>query len=311
MIAYILTFIVGLVFLVTGTVKVLSSRKFIEHVARLGLVPGRLLVPTAIAFIGLECALGAALIMHTYPEWLVPGTIGLLIILSILTIWSTSSGRTEDCGCYGGIAIVTPTQSVLLNLCYISLMGLAWYYPISISNYETDTWQYLVPVVLLVMGAITARQSLGKPIVDFSYLKEGKQWQAKWLDNSPYNLQQGEHFIVFLSQDCPYCKRWVPFLNIMNAQSHLPDVTGIMLLNQAEIEEFKTKHLAHFPVVTMNKLLYSNMVEGVPTAALVKDSKIEGVTVGEIPPEYAKEIQRFYQATAFNRETKKTTRFVG
>ena len=309
MIAYIATLIVGLVFLVTGTVKALSSRKFIEHIAQLGVIPGKIIVPTAIAFIGLECALGAALILHTYPEWLVPGTLGLLILLSLVTIWSTSSGRTEDCGCYGGIAIVTPTQSVLLNLGYITLMGLAWYYPVA--NYETAGWKWILSLIFLAAAMVSAQKSIANPVIDLTFLKAGKQWQTKWLANGPYDLQQGNQFIVFLSQDCPYCKRWVPFLNIMNAQSHLPSVTGVMILNNEEIQEFKTKHLVHFPVVSMNKLLYNYMVDGVPTAAVVKDGKVESVAIGEMPPEYAKEIQSFYRATVFNRQPEKTAKFAG
>ena len=309
MIAYIATLIVGLVFLVTGTVKALSSRKFIEHIAQLGVIPGKIIVPTAIAFIGLECALGAALILHTYPEWLVPGTLGLLILLSLVTIWSTSSGRTEDCGCYGGIAIVTPTQSVLLNLGYITLMGLAWYYPVA--NYETAGWKWILSLIFLAAAMVSAQKSIANPVIDLTFLKAGKQWQTKWLANGPYDLQQGNQFIVFLSQDCPYCKRWVPFLNIMNAQSHLPSVTGVMILNNEEIQEFKTKHLVHFPVVSMNKLLYNYIVDGVPTAAVVKDGKVESVAIGEMPPEYAKEIQSFYRATVFNRQPEKTAKFAG
>jgi hypothetical protein len=309
MIAYIATFIVGLVFLVTGTIKALNSRKFIEHVARLGLVPGQLIIPVAITFIGLECSLGAALILHTFPEWLVPGTLGLLILLSIVTIWSTSSGRTEDCGCYGGLAIITPTQSVLLNLGYIALMGVAWYYPAT--NYETATWQWVLPLVLLVLALVSAQKSVKNPVIDLAYLKAGKQWKAKWLENSSQDLTQGTQFIVFLGQECPYCKRWVPLLNVMNAQPHLPNVTAAMTLNEEEIEEFKAKHLVHFPVIEMNRLLFGYMAEAVPTAALVKEGTVESVAVGEIPEQYAKEIQQFYRATVFNREPETTAKFAG
>ena len=308
MIAYIATFIVGLVFLVTGTIKALSSRKFIEHIAQLGLVPGQLIVPVAITFIGLECALGAALILHVYPQWLVPGAIALLVLLSVVTIWSTSSGRTEDCGCYGGLAIITPTQSVLLNLGYVSLMGLAWYYPIA--NYETAIWKWILSLALFVFADISAQKSLENPVIDLAYLKAGKQWKAKWLDSSQ-DLTKGTNFMVFLGQECPYCKRWVPLLNVMNAQPHLPNVTAAMTLNNEEIEKFKAKHLVHFPVVEMNRLLFGYMAEAVPTAALIKDGTVESVAVGEIPEQYAREIQHFYRATVFNNEPKETARFAG
>ena len=309
MIAYIATFVVGLVFLVTGVAKALNSRKFINHIAQYGVVSGQLIVPFSIIFIGLECSLGTALILHSFPEWLVPGTLVLLVLLSITTVWSTSSGRTTDCGCYGGLAIVSPTQSILLNLIYISLMGIAWCYPIT--EYETATWKWIVPLVFFILALVSAQKSIDNPIIDLSYLQAGKQWQAKWLENSSKDLTKGTHFIVFLGQECPYCKRWVPLLNVMNAQPHLPNVTAAMALEDEEIEAFKAKHLVHFPVVEMSRLLFSYMAEAVPTAALVKDGKVEKVTMGEIPQEYLKEIQRFYRATAANNEPKKTIRFAG
>jgi thioredoxin-related protein len=309
MIAYIATLIVGLVFLVTGTVKALSSRKFVEHISQYGIIPGQIIVPVGVIFIGWEFSLGAALILHVYPQWLVPGTLALLTLLSITIIWSTSSGRTEDCGCYGGLAIITPTQSILLNLGYISVMGLAWYYPVA--NYETATWKWILSLVLFVLALISAQKSINNPVVDLSYLKVGKQWQARWLENSSHDLTQGTHFIVFLGQQCPYCKRWVPLLNVMNAQSHLPNVTAVMTLNDTEIATFKAKHLVHFPVVEMNKLLFGYMAEAVPTAVLVEEGRVESVAIGEIPQKYSKEIQHFYRATIFNDEPKETARFAG
>jgi len=105
----------------------------------------RLLLPVALGLIGLECALGVALIAHAFPTWLVPGTIGLLLVFSGLTLWGTSSGRVEDCGCYGGLLAVTPVHSVLLNLGYGVLLGLAWLFPVA--DARTALWQAVLPLV--------------------------------------------------------------------------------------------------------------------------------------------------------------------
>lgn len=308
MIAYLATLIVGLVFLVTGIVKALSSKKFIEHIAQYGLFNPQLIVPVAITFIGLECALGAGLILHEFSKWTVPGTAILLVLLSIITFWSTATGKTEDCGCYAGIAIITPLQSIILNLGYISLMGLAFYFPAA--NHETATWQWIVASVFFLFGLVSAQQSQFTPLVDFSYLKEGKKWQKSWLKNLDQDLQKGNYFLVFLGAECSYCKRWVPLLNIMNANPELPKVLGIMNLNESEIEAFKAKHLVHFPIVSMNKRLFNYMVDRVPTAVLIKDGQIDNISQGEMPQEYLKEIERFY--AAFKRkESKKSVRFAG
>ena len=165
-------------------------------------------------------------------------------------------------------------------------------------------------MALFVFADISAQKSLENPVIDLAYLKAGKQWKAKWLDSSQ-DLTKGTNFMVFLGQECPYCKRWVPLLNVMNAQPHLPNVTAAMTLNNEEIEKFKAKHLVHFPVVEMNRLLFGYMAEAVPTAALIKDGTVESVAVGEIPEQYAREIQHFYRATVFNNEPKETARFAG
>ena len=309
MIAYLATLIVGLVFLVTGIVKALSSEKFNDHILQYRIFSPQVAKPIATAFIGIECALGSALVLHEFPEWLVPGTAILLVLLSAITFWSTSTGRTEDCGCYGGLAIITPTQSILLNLGYISLMGLAFYYPVE--NYETAPWQWVGSLVLLALFSLLAYQSQQNPLVDLSYLKTGKQWKKSWLKNSPQDLKNGNHFLVFLGPECPYCKQWVPLLNIMNANPDLPNVMGLMTLNESEIKAFQEKYLVHFPIVTMNKVLFKYMVDGVPTAALIKDGKIDTISMGQMPQEYFKEIQLFYRATVKREESKKLVRFAG
>ncbi len=46
---------------------------------------------------------------------MIPTSIVFLIGLSVLTYWGTTTGRTEDCGCYNGWLDITPTQSLILK----------------------------------------------------------------------------------------------------------------------------------------------------------------------------------------------------
>jgi hypothetical protein len=298
MIAYFSTFIVGAVFLVTGIVKALSSESFINQVFRYDLPP-RAVQPIAITFIGLECTLGTALILHEFPEWLVPGTIGLIICLSVLTTWAVSTERTQDCGCYGGLFVVTPQNSLLLNLGYILLLDLAWFYPIA--DYQTKPWQWIVALVVLPVSSLLGWRSQHKPLVDFSRLKPEKRWHSHWLKGNAETLQQGSHFVVFLGQDCPYCKKWVPLLNVMNTQKNLPNVIAIMALNSEEIEAFKALHLARFPIASMDKLLFGYLVDSFPISVLVEDGIIMNKWDGEIPNQFLNQIKQFYESAVFSK----------
>jgi hypothetical protein len=306
MIAYLSTFIVGMVFLVTGAVKALSSESFMTQMFKYGL-PDFLVPPLAIAFIGLECSLGTALILHAFPEWLVPGTIVLILLLSALTTWAVSSGRTEDCGCYGGLFVITPQNSILLNLAYILLLQLAWFYPVA--DNQTQPWQWIAALAVFPISSILGWRSQLKPLADFSRLKAGKRWHANWLKASSDTLQQGSHFVVFLGADCPYCKQWVPLLNVMHTQRNLPNVIGVMALNPEELAAFNEKHLVRFPIVQMDKLLFGYLVDSFPVAVQVEDGVITNKWLGEIPKEFFDRIKQFYESTVFS--SSKTRQFSG
>jgi hypothetical protein len=285
--------IIGTIFLITGIAKALNSQQFIFHNYRYGLLPPKVVQPVAITFIGLECALGIALTLHCFPQFLISCSIVLLLGLSALTIWSTSSGRTEDCGCYGGLLVITPKQSILLNLGYICLLAIAWLYPVA--NHHTQTWQWVLSLLVGGVASILAGKSQEKALVDFSRLKVGNRWKRRWLKNSPHDLQQGSHFVVFLSKDCFYCKKWVPFLNTIATQKDLPQAMGIVFLSDRELETFKDEQKVRFPLVSMDKLLSGYMVEAFPTAVLIEDGVITGKWEGKIPKEFLDRIKQSYE----------------
>ncbi|MBD2663366.1 peroxiredoxin family protein [Richelia sinica] len=296
---YFFTLIIGSVFLITGITKALSSEQFIHHNYRYGLLPPRIVPQVAITFIGLESALGLALILHQFSQWLIPISIIFLIGSSALILWSTSSGKTEDCGCYGGIVIITPKQSILLNIGYILLLGIALFYPVA--DHHTQTWQWVLALIIGVSASILGWQSQHKPLINFSRLKIGNTWKRRWLKNSPNDLQNGTHFIVFLSKDCPYCKRWVPFLNMMNTQKDLPQVMGIMSLTPEELETFTDEQMVRFPLVSMDKLLFGYMADAYPTAVLIEGGVITQKWVGELPEPYLDRIKQMYEKVLFKK----------
>lgn len=304
MIAYIGTLIVGSVFLITGLIKALSSKSFVVHISKyarrifkFASPSHRIVQQTAYIFIGLECALGIALILHLFPQWIIPGSICLLLSLSLLTIWSTIlSNITEDCGCYGGLLIVTPVQSIMLNIFYMLLLCCTWFY-LGI-DYHSSVWHLAVVIILFLGSYILSIYSFKQPVFNFSRLKLGKNWNSNWLKED-FTMHHGSYFVVFLGKDCPYCKRWIPLLNVMSIQKNLPQVISIVSLEDEELKAFKTEYLIRFPVFRMKKLLFKNMVDGVPTAALIKDGKILEKWEGEIPKPFFAEIKQFYEDIIF------------
>src|SRR5262245_59747599 len=103
--------LIGLVFLVSGGPTSLGSAQSLRQVRRFRLLPWTWERPGTLVVIASECALGLALVTQLSP-WLYPLTAGVLVVFLGLTAWGVSSRRIEDCGCYGGLLMVTPAQSM-------------------------------------------------------------------------------------------------------------------------------------------------------------------------------------------------------
>ncbi|QXE24539.1 hypothetical protein B6N60_03244 [Richelia sinica FACHB-800] len=179
------------------------------------------------------------------------------------------------------------------------MLGIALFYPVA--DHHTQTWQWVLALIIGVSASILGWQSQHKPLINFSRLKIGNTWKRRWLKNSPNDLQNGTHFIVFLSKDCPYCKRWVPFLNMMNTQKDLPQVMGIMSLTPEELETFTDEQMVRFPLVSMDKLLFGYMADAYPTAVLIEGGVITQKWVGELPEPYLDRIKQMYEKVLFKK----------
>ena len=275
------TLIVGSVFLVAAIIKAIDARQFIRHNLQYGLGSSRLIKLASILFISIESGLGLALIFQIYLQWLIPVCILLLLCLSGLTFWSTSSGRTLDCGCYGGMIIITPKQSILLNVGYILLLlaGLN----LDLNN-RPEYWQTISIFVVSVASGILAVRSRNHPLVDFSRLKPGNKWHGDWLKHSELDLQHGTYFVAFISSTCHYCHRWIEILNKASSRQPL-QIVGIISLQPPELESFKVSHKILFPLGIMDRLLFSYMVEGVPTGVIVENGVIVSIWKGSLPPQ--------------------------
>lgn len=303
--AYICILLVGLIFLFSGALKLINAGPFIEHVHKYGLIHPKAVLHAALAFIGLECALGMLLTLHLFSWWSVPVTVLFLFTLTCLSLWGSVSSRVEDCGCYGGLFLFTPKQSALLNLGYMLVLGLAMLFPAA--GQSTAVWKGVVTLLTFIAGYILAWRSIRSPLVDLSRLKKGKSWKTGWLKGISRNLRQGNHFLVFMSKDCSYCKKWIPLLNVMGTQKNLPDVMGIMSVTDSEMDEFKAQHLIHFPIVRMERLLFSSMTDSYPTAILLENGVISNKWKGEMPKEYFEKIKQFFKAISPESGNKKQT----
>ncbi len=278
--------IVGVVFLVTGVVKTLSPTPFASHLAQLTSLSGRPLVGAACFFAIVECLAGAILICRVYVSWALPGAIGLLVLLSMVSVWNIASRRTDTCGCYGGLLSVSPLQSLALNGVYIFLLAGARLCP--------QPWPLASGHDGLIVAFATAIFSsacvmsfwnyfrFGNGLCDFSPMKVSKPWK-NWI--SGCRMDHGAHLVVFMSPDCPVCHQWIRPLNILSRTAGVPKLVAALAASPEEAERFTRERGVEFPVFGIGKSMAGRLVESYPTAVRISDGIIIERRQGSLPPD--------------------------
>ncbi len=295
--------LVGGVFTATGVMKAVNARPFVRQVEEYRLLPAGHLPYAVPAFISIELMLGMGLLLRV-SDWLLPVGIAVLIGLTAVTIWGTVTGRVEECGCYGGLLLLTPRQSVALNATYLALLAVGWAATgWNLQASPASPWTLGAVALAGIGGAAASIRSLRRgPLVEYILLEVGRAWNPRWLTQEAgpvaHGLTDGSCLAVFLSKDCPYCKQWVPFLNIIHVQPDLPPVLGIMALDSVARTRFTSDHAIHFPVAHVSRGLASLLVSGYPTAVLIEGGVIRQTWFGEMPQAYVDRIESFYQSLA-------------
>ena len=237
-----------------------------------------------------------ALLVGAVPRMIYPVTIATLLALSVVSWWGVRSGKTIDCGCYGGYVQPSIGQSLALNGLYVTLVILGWLRLEGSRGFAS--WQLAIPIAtVIVVGLFTEvaqRHAVktGRPLFDLNPLKAGKRWRHSWAGGLTSKLE-GEVLVAFLGPDCPYCGQFVKVGNAMVQSPKLPQVVGVVGSSKERLEAFKLEKGIRFPVAGISQSVVSRLANAVPTAVLVESGRIKRVWIGNMPPDF---VDRFKEA---------------
>jgi len=286
--------IVGATFLWAGIIKAMEPHVFQRHLVNLGWIQPRFAWPALIAAAGLEAGLGAALILGVAAGVVLPATAMLLVALTVTAWLGVRSGRTTDCGCYGGYVVPSLAQSVLLNGTFVALTLAAW---VLHAAGPTPLWKFIaaggtgVIVAGLAAASLNFLRKHGRFMVDLNPLKIGGRWRSRWGASIPNT--GGEHIVSYLGPDCPHCKRWVRVLNAIDQCAGLPTVVGIVGTTREKLDTFVQDSGIRFPMRAIPQTLMSRLAWRVPTTVLVSEGRIQDRWSGQMPNEF---FERFRDA---------------
>ena len=289
--------LVGATFLWAAGIKAVAPHTFSRHLAALGWIPWRFNAVAVTAASALEAALGAALIVNIAPGFLLPFTLIILVALTGIAVWGVRSGKTTDCGCYGGFIQPSIGQSLGLNALFALLVVAAW--SAQVPAMVPAAWQIIVvALAAIVVGALAHssqkyRTKHGRSMIETSPLRVGRQWNHSSAGGATAQLK-GEVFVSYLGVECPHCTRWVKVLNAMHQSSSLPAVVGVMTASGDELQSYIAEKGVRFPIATVSHTLMGRLTQAVPSTVLISDGKIAELWEGTPPPEFVDRFRRAF-----------------
>jgi hypothetical protein len=284
--------LVGAVLAFAGLAKALEPDHFVRHLKNLRLLPNRLVLPAALIVVSLQCGLGIGLLLRLWPAWLLPAAMVFLLGLAALGYWSTTTGRTADCGCYNGLLAFSPRQSLLLDVGYASLLGFSWWWGGAAA--EPGPWEMAAVLFatlgggLLAFGLLRHSARHGKSLLDLTPMKVGRPWKARWLPiGAGLSAGEGETLVVFLGANCSHCMQWIKVLNRVHQLPGMPSVQGVVTVRPDRLTDYLSRAGARFPVAPITPWAAARLSRSItPTGVVVRDGVIQEKWVRSMPKSF-------------------------
>ena len=157
-----------------------SSRNLAGHLSRF--------------FIGLEFALGAALLLPFYTRKLLLFSQFLLLGFTVHLIYLWSIGNTENCGCFGEMISMTPEESIFKNIA-LMLLAFGVYIKSSVDKHNPR---------LLLCTLLIPSMWLFLPMPDHASMSFSEYTHFEKAGR--VDLSQGERLVAVFNLDCEHCQ---------------------------------------------------------------------------------------------------------
>ena len=291
-IAYALTVVLGLFFLVSGIGKILDVSEFRELLFAYG-------VPNALTIIAapippLEILLGLTLILRGPTRILLIVSTAVLVGFTAAFAYAHFVQGVVDCGCFGRIDVLqtSPTLSFGRNALLISLCIYLLLTASKSSRFVMSKWQWRLLVVSGALAFTLAGASSVQPLYqpDHPYLNElvNSTELRDFLALSP----DSTYLIFLLSTNCASCWDAVENVKAYKSDGVVDEIIGLTYGDEIDIMEFRDRFQPNFELHAIEKESFSELARQTPTVYYVQSGVIKHVQVNNVMS-----AARFYEET--------------
>ena len=222
-----LCILLAVVFIVSAVAKMFGIDQFELYVYSFGLFPLNLTFVLVRLCIGIELALGAMLLTGWRQRHTLLAMLAMLLFFSLFLCYAALRGRTDSCQCFGQLADMPPTLSLLKNALLIALTLAA----LRLQREQKSRRTWLVVVL--------ATASLATPFIvsvpdSWMFGTSHERYNAEALTEVTSVYECGSQLatdhctpttrlLAFVTPGCPYCRMTRQKLDAMAERNDIPD----------------------------------------------------------------------------------------
>ena len=198
--------VLAIVLLFSGFVKAVDPlgtqyklQDYLEALGMGGMIADWLLLGVSIALSTVEFVLGVLLLFAISRRLVTKIVLGVMVVMTCLTVWIYIANPVEDCGCFGDAIVLTNGQTLLKNIVLLALAALLAWRPLRIKRFISLKWQwitYYTAVAFII--AVSAYSLYYLPLIDFRPYHVGADIKEKM--SIPDGAPQPEYETTFLME---------------------------------------------------------------------------------------------------------------
>ena len=200
--AYVCRFLLGIVFLFSGTVMAIDPTggaiKVGEYFAAFGLDNLQwLAVPFSINLAAVEFTLGACMLLGAYRRYASFLTLLMMVFMTPLTLYLALYNPVADCGCFGDAVILSNWETFYKNIILLIAAIIAFVYnQRALPGYSFKVYWFVATYAYLFCVGFSMRNYWHLPIIDFRPYKVGVNIPQQML--IPEGAPQDEYAYSFV-----------------------------------------------------------------------------------------------------------------
>lgn len=228
MIQNVLRIIFGLIFILSGIIKLYPIEPFENLLVQYN-ISNFLVAPfIARAIISLEILIGMYFIFsHKINATIAKAVLLFISLLTVvLIIQLINEGNDINCGCFGELIPLSPIESIAKN---VGLVIMLLFVRKSDYNYQLKYSKWIFPPVILLLSAFTPYiiNPVGLANIQSTQLNEKidfSEMPPLYLTENKVDFSQGKKLVVFLSTSCEHCKVTAGRLSMLKKKEGLDNI---------------------------------------------------------------------------------------